>query len=93
VCCTHEYTLSNLRFAAAVEPDNEQRQAYERRCVALREARHPTLPSSIETERQLNPFLRCTEPAVIAAAQAHGADADDEVSVLAALRDWKNRFR
>ncbi len=93
VCCTHEYTLSNLRFAAAVEPANEARQAYEARCRALREAGRPTLPSSIAIERQINPFLRCTEPAVVAAAQAQGATAEDEVSVLAALREWKNRFR
>ncbi len=93
VCCTHEYTLSNLRFAAAVEPDNAGRRAYEEKCLALREAGQPTLPSSIALERQINPFLRCAEPTVVAAAQAHGADAEDQVSVLACLREWKNRFR
>ncbi|MDE2080823.1 MAG: hydroxyacylglutathione hydrolase [Burkholderiales bacterium] len=93
VCCTHEYTLSNLRFAAAVEPANARRAEYEQACRALREAGHPTLPSSIALERQINPFLRCAEPAVVAAARAAGATADDEVSVLAALREWKNRFR
>ena len=92
VCCTHEYTLSNLRFAAAVEPGNAQRAAYEVRCLALREAGKPTLPSSIGLELQINPFLRCSEPEVVAQALTQGASARDAVSVLAALREWKNRF-
>jgi hydroxyacylglutathione hydrolase len=93
VCCTHEYTLANLRFAAAVEPGNAERAAYDARCRTLREQGTPTLPSSIGLERQINPFLRCTEPAVIAAARAQGADGEDAVSVLTALREWKNRYR
>ena len=41
VCCTHEYTLSNLRFAAAVEPDNAARQTHQAWCEAERAARRP----------------------------------------------------
>ena len=93
VCCTHEYTLSNLRFAAAVEPGNAVREAYEVRCKALREADEPTLPSSIGLELSINPFMRCSAPEVVAAALAEGADAQDGVSVLATLREWKNRYR
>jgi hydroxyacylglutathione hydrolase len=43
-------------------------------------------------ELQINPFLRCTAPAVVEAARGQGADASDPVTVLAALREWKNRF-
>ncbi|MBX3600568.1 MAG: hydroxyacylglutathione hydrolase [Rubrivivax sp.] len=93
VCCTHEYTLSNLRFAAAVEPANEALAEYTRHCSALREAGEPTLPSTIAQERRINPFLRCSEPAVVAAARAQGAANDEPVAVFAALREWKNRFR
>lgn len=93
VCCTHEYTLSNLRFAAAVEPGNRARADYDARCQALRAEGQPTLPSRIGLERQVNPFLRCTEPEVMAAARAQGAAGDDAVSVLAALREWKNGYR
>jgi len=93
VCCTHEYTLSNLRFAAMVEPDNAELAAHTRHCSELRARHQPTLPSSLELERRINPFLRCTQPAVVAAAQAHGATSDDAVSVLAALREWKNNTR
>jgi hydroxyacylglutathione hydrolase len=93
VCCTHEYTLSNLRFALAVEPGNAELLAYHERCLALRAAGTATLPSSIGLELQINPFLRCSAPQVVAAARAQGALADDGVSVLAALRTWKNNYR
>ena len=82
----HEYTATNLRFAAAVEPDNP---AVAARARALAQ---PSTPSTIADERATNPFLRATEPAVIAAARARGA-AGDPVSVFAALRSWKDGFR
>ncbi|WP_399677958.1 hydroxyacylglutathione hydrolase [Xenophilus sp.] len=95
VCCAHEYTLSNLRFARAVEPGNGALADYAARCETLRERGQPTLPAELSTERLINPFLRSREPTVSAAVQRHAhlsADAD-EVAVFAALRQWKNDFR
>lgn len=83
----HEYTASNLRFAAAVEPDNP---AIARRAGDLAA---PSTPSTIGEERATNPFLRVSEPAVIAAAAAHGGASDDPAAVFAALRAWKDGFR
>jgi len=93
VCCGHEYTLSNLKFAHAVEPDNAEISSHTERCQALRAAGKPTVPSPIGRERRINPFLRTAEPEVIAAARAHGAAANDGSEVLAAIRTWKNEFR
>ena len=93
VCCAHEYTLSNLEFARAVEPVNADLVAYTTWCEAKRAKGLPTLPSSIARERQVNPFLRCDAPAVAKSARAHGADSDEPVAVLTALRQWKNDFR
>jgi hydroxyacylglutathione hydrolase len=93
VCCAHEYTLSNLKFARAVEPINHDLTDYIAWCEAQRALGRPTLPSSINTERRVNPFLRCAEPAVARSAQTHGAPSTDPVAVLAALRQWKNEFR
>lgn len=94
VCCAHEYTLSNLRFALAVEPYNTELQQYQRECEQRRAAGQPTLPSTIGQERRINPFLRTREPAVIRAAHAfNGAPENDEVAVFAAIRQWKNEFR
>ncbi len=93
VCCGHEYTMSNLKFAEAVEPGNHDVVRHVEVCRALRAEGKPTLPSVIERERRINPFMRCAEPAVIEAALAHGADSQNGASVLAALRTWKNEFR
>lgn len=93
VCCAHEYTLSNLRFAQAVEPDNTDLADYATRCTAWRAVGRPTLPSSIGQERRVNPFLRCDVPTVMRSARAQGASGSDAVAVLAALREWKNGFR
>jgi hydroxyacylglutathione hydrolase len=93
VCCTHEYTLANLRFARAVEPSNRALVDYEVRCTDLRAHGHITLPSTVANERAINPFLRTQEPEVIASALAHGAASRAPVDVLAALREWKNHTR
>jgi hydroxyacylglutathione hydrolase len=93
VCCAHEYTLSNLRFALAAEPANAELQVYLAQCEAKRRQELPTLPSTIGVERQINPFLRCDQPALADAAREHGATSNDPVSVFAALRQWKNVFR
>lgn len=93
VCCGHEYTVSNLRFAQAVEPANDEVGRHMEHCQALRAEGRPTLPSAIGRERRINPFMRCAEPAVIAAALAHGGAGRSGSDVLAALRTWKNEFR
>ena len=93
VFCAHEYTLGNLRFARAVEPGNQALADYEQHCQRLRAGGQPTLPSSIGTERAINPFLRSREPAVIQSVRSHAPQATDEVAVFAALRQWKNEFK
>jgi hydroxyacylglutathione hydrolase len=94
VCCAHEYTLSNLKFARAVEPGNADLVHYLGHCEALREQGLPTLPSSIGLERRINPFMRTRETAVRQAAeQFAGAPLADASGVLGAIREWKNGFR
>jgi hydroxyacylglutathione hydrolase len=93
VCCTHEYTLSNLRFAMAVDPANTELANYQARCTMLREQHQPTLPTSIAQELLINPFLRTRQPALVAAAHQIDATADGEVTVFAAIRQWKNNFK
>lgn len=93
VCCTHEYTLSNLKFALAVDPNNQDLINYTATARALRARQEPTLPSSIGLERQINPFLRSREAALMEAAQRFDASATGEIGVFAALRQWKNTFQ
>jgi hydroxyacylglutathione hydrolase len=93
VCCAHEYTESNLKFATAVEPANAALARYTVACRALRADGLPTLPSTIAQERAINPFMRCDAPDVITAAQTRGAADHSGPAVLGALREWKNSFR
>lgn len=93
VYCGHEYTLSNIKFARAAEPDNTQLPALEVRMQALRDAGQPTLPSTIGQEKATNPFVRVNAPGVIQSASTRaGKTLTDPVTVLAELRDWKNNF-
>jgi hydroxyacylglutathione hydrolase len=61
ICCAHEYTLSNLRFAVAIEPTNQDIADYLQHCEMLRAKKQPTLPSTIALEKRINPFLRCAD--------------------------------
>ena len=91
VCCTHEYTLANLRFARMVDPDNARLQAYEMECLQLRSAGLPTLPSHIGLERQINPFLRTEVDAVIASIHHFDPPGCQQDGAFATLRRWKNQ--
>ncbi|MEO8145074.1 MAG: hydroxyacylglutathione hydrolase [Betaproteobacteria bacterium] len=93
VYCGHEYTLANIKFARAVDPDNRELAAREASAKALRAAGKPTLPSTLGEERATNPFLRCAEPVVVESANKYlGSRIADPVRVFAAIREWKNRF-
>jgi hydroxyacylglutathione hydrolase len=94
VYCAHEYTESNLAFAALVEPENVEIGERRRRAENLRARGLPTVPSTIDEELRTNPFLRCSEPAVIAAAEERaGRSLDDRVEVFATIRSWKDGWR
>ncbi|MDE2401734.1 MAG: hydroxyacylglutathione hydrolase [Burkholderiales bacterium] len=93
VCCTHEYTLANLRFARAVEPDNNAIAVHEQTCRKLRAQGQATLPSTISTELAVNPYLRCDQPQVVHSAQQHGALDSTALAVFTALRQWKDSFQ
>ncbi|HLU78395.1 MAG TPA: hydroxyacylglutathione hydrolase [Burkholderiaceae bacterium] len=93
VCCAHEYTLSNLRWALQVEPDNATLKQRWATASRLREEGRPTLPSEMGLELQSNPFLRTAVQEVAAAAAHHAGRAlASEVEVFACLREWKNNF-
>ncbi|SEG00638.1 hydroxyacylglutathione hydrolase [Marinobacterium lutimaris] len=93
VYCTHEYSLANLRFAAAVEPQSSAIQSVTEESKKLREEGKPTLPSNLAQELQINPFMRTSERQVAAAAAQHaGATLNSETEIIASLRKWKDNF-
>ncbi|WP_295748056.1 hydroxyacylglutathione hydrolase [Undibacterium sp.] len=96
VHCAHEYTLSNLRFALALEPENSALQQRMLSAQSMRQNGLATVPSVLALEKQTNPFLRSREASIrkgLLDAGKYPADVDgDEVSYFAAIREWKNNF-
>lgn len=93
IYCTHEYSLANLDFATAVEPENTDIQRVKEKCRSLRTANKPTLPSTIAQELKINPFMRSEVPEVKAAAQDYTqTDINTELDTFTAIREWKNHF-
>ncbi|UVL81875.1 hydroxyacylglutathione hydrolase [Pseudomonas sp. B21-028] len=93
VYCTHEYTLSNLKFAAAVEPGNPDIAARLEKVGRQRSEGIMTLPSTLALEKLTNPFLRTTETSVKQKADERNGQRNGTPSeVFAALRAWKDKF-
>ena len=93
IYCGHEYTVSNLRFALAVEPGSAALRDRQARAQAQRASGTPTLPTTMAEERATNPFLRVRDPGIRTAVEDHAGRAlDSPVAVFAELRAWKNSF-
>jgi hydroxyacylglutathione hydrolase len=93
VYAAHEYTLANLAFAHAVEPENQDIRIMTEKCRSMREQDLPTLPSRIGLEKAINPFMRTRETSVIHTVYGHsGEHPDTPAQTLALLREWKNSF-
>ena len=93
VYCTHEYTMANIAFAEAAEPNNQALIDYKHWAITQREQNTPTLPSNIQRELAVNPFLRCDSQELVAnVSQNMGATLTSEQDTFAALRSWKDNF-
>ncbi len=93
VYCAHEYTLANLAFARAVEPENAALSEREAAAKAAREAGLPTVPSTLALELETNPFLRCEQGALQEALRRQGRLPDTAGDrVFAEVRAWKDSF-
>lgn len=92
VCCAHEYTQDNLRFAWSVEPDNAALAERIRQVWAVREAGGSAVPSTIDDERATNPFLRPGSPTILERLRARWPDRDlsTHEAVFAATRELKD---
>jgi len=93
VCCAHEYTQDNLRFAWSLEPGNEALAERIREVWALRAEGGCTIPSRLGSERQTNPFLRCDAEELVASVRAALPDQplESPEQIFAAARALKDR--
>ncbi|MBD2797493.1 hydroxyacylglutathione hydrolase [Xenorhabdus sp. 18] len=91
ICCAHEYTAANMKFAKAVLPDNSLIHDYYQDTLKLRENNQATVPTNLQTEKKINVFLNC-----------HDIDLQKNIgikpnsiplsSVFQQLRAYKDRF-
>ena len=93
VYCAHEYTLANLNFALAVEPDNEELIHYYNQVTQLRHKGKASIPSSIAREKHINPFLRSHISQVQQSAREYAKQTNiNELDAFTILRRWKDTF-
>ncbi|WP_338803516.1 hydroxyacylglutathione hydrolase [Xenorhabdus griffiniae] len=91
ICCAHEYTVANMKFAKAVLPDNQIIHDYYQKMLKLRENNQATVPTDLQTEKKINVFLNC-----------HDIDLQKNIgikpnsmplsSIFQQLRAYKDRF-
>jgi len=89
ICSGHEYTASNLRFAATLEPDNPQLIFRIAEVADKRSRGTPTVPVPLRVELDTNPYLRAHLPALKTAV---GLPDADDVTVFAEIRARKDKF-
>lgn len=61
ICCGHEYTETNARFALTIEPENQALRAEAEAAGALRAAGRPTVPTTLAQELSANPYFRARD--------------------------------
>ena len=87
IWCAHEYTLSNLKFAVTVDPDNQELQQRLVDVTAARDRLIPTVPTALGIEKRTNPFLRWDDTALQASVASH-----DQIETFARIRGRKDQF-
>jgi hydroxyacylglutathione hydrolase len=93
IYCAHEYTMSNIKFAKTIEPDNESLQKRDHTCRQLRSQDMPTVPFTLAEELSTNPFFRYNSVSVRkAASQKAGRSINTPEDTFAVLRSWKDSF-
>ena len=91
--CAHEYTLANLAFANVVDPNNTQLQQRTQQDADKRKQNLPTIPSTLATEKETNPFLRSHVASIAMNASQHcKSELNSKLEVFTAIREWKNNF-
>lgn len=93
IYCAHEYTLSNIRFAKEVDPDNTALLEREQICIELRNEHLPTVPFTLAEELETNPFFGYNRSNIKeSASRQTGIENLDSAGTFAAIRSWKDTF-
>jgi hydroxyacylglutathione hydrolase len=92
VCCAHEYTVDNLKFAAFIEPENKQVKSRYENAVRRVSRGETTLPSTITQERLTNPFLRTSDEHLRQAVSViAGQEVERDLELFTLIRTLKDQ--
>ena len=89
IYCGHEYTAKNIEFALTLEPDNQALLDRQKEVLIMRGKGLPSIPSTLENEKETNPFLRTNSKVL---RKNLGIDSSDSVEVFAKIRELKDSF-
>jgi hydroxyacylglutathione hydrolase len=92
VCCAHEYTAANIRFALSVDPENGPLRLRRDEVARLRDEGRPSVPSRLADEFATNPFLRVDSDAIRRWVDTQGKESATRTERFAALRRAKDTF-
>ena len=92
IYCAHEYTLSNLVFAKQVEPHNGELNHYYEEVINMRKNDIATIPTTLNRELQINPFLRVSNASLRESISDKLNDSDQlsDTEIFKFLRTWKD---
>jgi|TARA_B100001094_G_scaffold322467_1_gene371836 hydroxyacylglutathione hydrolase len=92
VYCGHEYTLSNLKFAIEVDTENKDLLDEYNHVKKLNISKNPSLPSTLDKELKINPFLRCNNMSIRNKINKEFNVSGDDFEIFTALREWKDNY-
>lgn len=93
VLCAHEYTEQNLKFAKLADPNNEFVKHHMQKVQQWRQNNQPSLPSNLETELKINPFLRCSKPSLQESlTYQRQTTVNNALECFTQLRQWKDEL-
>ncbi|XBC38393.1 MAG: hydroxyacylglutathione hydrolase [Buchnera aphidicola (Floraphis choui)] len=91
IYCSHEYTLNNLKFSASIFLNKEVLEFY-KKIKNMRLNNKCSLPSNLEIEKKINPFLNLDKLEIQNATGIH-KDLMFKLNILSQLRKIKERYK
>ena len=87
IFCGHEYTLSNIKFALSIDPNNQDLIKLSNWASHQEKEHRPTVPMTLSEQLLSNPFLRCDSDYFL-----KYYECNNPIDVFAKMRSDKDNF-
>lgn len=85
----HEYAKQNVKFALSVDPGNQSLAEKMSQIIRNEDSQVPNVPSTIENEKDTNPFLRVADHDI---RKKLNLEKNSDLEVFKVLREMKDNF-